>query len=64
MNIEIKEGKDIGSNKVSVRQNSSGFWYCDQLELNCISIIDGIRLMKDAICEMKKVLKEKNKDVK
>ena len=63
MKIEINSN-DIGSNKLSVRQNSSGFWYCDQLEINCISIIDGIALMKTAIEEMKKVLKDKNKDVK
>ncbi|PNX49488.1 MAG: hypothetical protein BV457_01635 [Thermoplasmata archaeon M9B1D] len=63
MEIKINEN-DTGSNKVATRQNSSGFWYCDKLEINCISIIDGVALMKTAIEEMKKVLNELNKDTK
>jgi len=59
MKLEIKES-DIGSNRISIKQNASGFWYCGELTINCISIIDGIRLMESAIDELKQVLERKN----
>ena len=51
---------DIGANKISVKQNSSGFWYCGELYINCVSIIDGIALMNRAIDEIQKILDKKN----
>lgn len=53
---------DVGCNKVSVKQNSSGFWYCADLTINCVSIMDGIALIDKAIGEIIKVLEEKNKE--
>ena len=53
---------DIGENKISTKQNASGFWYCTDITINCISIIDGIALMNRAIDETIEVLKEKNKE--
>ena len=52
---------DIGSNKVSFKQNSSGFWYINELTINCVSIIDGIELSKVAIDKVILILEEKNK---
>ena len=61
----IEKGKiinnDLGSNKVSFKQNSSGFWYVNELSINCISIIDGIELMGKAIEKATSILKNKNK---
>ena len=61
----IEKGKivnnDLGSNKVSFKQNSSGFWYVNELSINCISIIDGIELMGKAIDKASNILKVKNK---
>jgi len=61
----IEKGKivnnDLGSNKVSFKQNSSGFWYVNELSINCISIIDGIELMGKAIDNASNILKSKNK---
>ena len=61
----IEKGKivnnDLGSNKVSFKQNSSGFWYVNELSINCISIIDGIELMGKAIDKASTILKVKNK---
>ena len=51
---------DIGSNRVSFKQNSSGFWYINDLTINCISIIDGIELSKVAINKVILILEEKN----
>ena len=51
---------DIGSNKVSFKQNSSGFWYVNELTINCVSIIDGIELSKAAIDKVIIILEEKN----
>ena len=53
--------QDIGENKVSMKQNASGFWYCTDITINCISIIDGIRLMQSAIEDVEKLLADKNK---
>lgn len=51
---------DLGSNKVSFKQNASGFWYVNELTINCISIIDGIELMAVAIEKSDKILKTRN----
>ena len=60
MKIKLVEN-DIGSNRVSFKQNSSGFWYINELIINCVSIIDGIELSKVAIGKVILILEEKNK---
>ena len=60
MNIKLVEN-DIGSNRVSFKQNSSGFWYVNELTINCVSIIDGIQLSKVAIDKVILMLEEKNR---
>ena len=52
---------DIGSNRVSFKQNSSGFWYINELTINCVSIIDGIELSKVAVDKVILILEEKNR---
>ena len=59
MKIKLVEN-DIGSNRISFKQNSSGFWYINELTINCVSIIDGIELSKVAIDKVLFILKEKN----
>ena len=59
MRIKLVEN-DIGSNRISFKQNSSGFWYINELTINCVSIIDGIELSKVAIDKVLFILKEKN----
>ena len=59
MKIKLVEN-DIGSNRISFKQNSSGFWYVNELTINCVSIIDGIELSKVAIDKVLSILKEKN----
>ena len=59
MKIKLVEN-DIGSNKVSFKQNSSGFWYINELTINCVSIIDGIELSKVAIDKVILILEDKN----
>lgn len=59
--MEIKIENDIGSNKISFKQNASGFWYTNDLTINCISIIDGIELAERCIDRINKILDIKNK---
>lgn len=58
--MEIKLN-DIGSNRISYKQNASGFWYINELTINCVSIIDGIELSKRAIDKVIEILEVKNK---
>lgn len=51
---------DLGENKVSCKQSSSGFWYCADITINCTSVIDGVELMDRAISSMKKILEKYN----
>lgn len=51
---------DIGSNRISFKQNSSGFWYTNELTINCISIMDGIELGENAIKKINKILEKVN----
>ena len=61
-NVKIKLiENDIGCNRISLKQNSSGFWYTNEITINCISIIDGIELSKTAINKVIKILNEVNK---
>ena len=60
MKIKLVEN-DIGSNRISFKQNSSGFWYVNELTINCVSIIDGIELSNVAIDKVTLILEEKNK---
>lgn len=51
---------DIGTNKVSVKQNSSGFWYVNDITVNCIDIIVGIETIEGAIHKINDILKVLN----
>jgi len=57
---EVINITDIGSNRVSFKQNSSGFWYTNDLTINCISIFDGIAIGEKAIDDINRMLKVKN----
>ena len=59
MRIKLVEN-DIGSNRISFKQNASGFWYINELTINCVSVIDGIELSKVAIDKVILILEEKN----
>jgi len=55
---------DLGENRVSLKQNASGFWYVNDMTVNCTSIMDGISLMDKAIEKMNKILIKYNKKEK
>jgi len=61
-NISISNisDNDIGTNKVSVKQNSSGFWYVNDITVNCIDIIVGIETIEGAIHKINDILKVLN----
>lgn len=61
-NIRISSisDNDIGSNKISVKQNSSGFWYVNDITVNCIDIIVGIETIEGAIHKIDNILKGLN----
>ena len=60
MSKKTKIEIDLGENKVSVKQSSSGFWYCADITVNCTSVIDGVELMDRAIEKMNLVLEKYN----
>ena len=51
---------NIGENKVSLKQTSSGFWYVNDLSINSNSIMDAIALMDAAIYKTIEVLSKYN----
>jgi len=53
---------DFRDHKISFSQRANGLWYCSEISIYCNSVIDGIALMKRAIEDVEKVLKEKNKN--
>jgi len=55
---------NLGENKVSVKQTSSGFWYVNELSIGSLSIMDGIALMDRAMSETEKILLRFNKEKK
>lgn len=58
--ISTVSDNDIGTNKISVKQNSSGFWYVNDITVNCIDIIVGIETIEGAIHKINKILKGLN----
>lgn len=61
MSTNIKIDNDNGSNKISLKQNASGFWYVNDITVNCVSIMDGIEIMSGAIDRINSILEDKNK---
>jgi len=51
---------NLGENKVSVKQTSSGYWYVNELAVSCLSVIDGLVLVDRAIAETEKILEKYN----
>jgi len=51
----------IGENKISVKQNATGIWLCNELSIYCSDPINGIELMDKAIDLMSDMLSKKNK---
>jgi len=55
---------NVGADKASVKQNSNGIWYCNELTINDKHIDDCIRGIDVAIGSMNKVLNSYNKNNK
>jgi len=51
---------NIGENKVSLKQTSSGFWYVNDLSINSNSIMDAIALMDAAVYKTIELLNKYN----
>jgi len=51
---------NIGENKASVKQTSSGFWYVNELSVSGNSISDSIVLLDAAMYKITEILKKYN----
>jgi len=55
---------NVGADRASVKQNSNGIWYCNELTINDKHIDDCINGIDTAIGLMNKVLNSYNKQKK
>ena len=51
---------NIGENKASVKQTSSGFWYVNELSVGGNSIMDSLALLDAAMYKLMEILNKYN----